>query len=179
LRAETLYQIKRGNNGVSRELAQMIATRYPSVSQAWLLTGEGDMFVDEIAKQVQVPFYDVDIEKYIASPTRFTCEAYVSLPDVGGAEFGARYRGRIMGEAVPDGAMVLVKKVPLDDLVSGGDYVVAAEGLTVMRRVIRDPGSPVLRLTPVNAPDVDEIRLNVAKVRELFQICTVIVNKTR
>jgi hypothetical protein len=179
LRAESIYQIKRGNNGVSCELAKKIVARYPQISQAWLLTGEGDMFAAEIARQSQVPFYDVDIEKYVASPTRFSCEAYVSLPDVGGAEFGARYRGRAMGEAVPDGAMVLVKKVPLEDLVSGSDCVVVAEGLTILRRVVREPESQVLRLTSVEVPDIDEIRLNVTEVRELFQVCAVIVNKTR
>ena len=46
-RGENLYQIKKGNNGISRNLAYKIVTKFPEVSLAWLLTGEGQMFVDE------------------------------------------------------------------------------------------------------------------------------------
>ena len=48
-RSENLYQIKKGNNGISRDLATLITTKYPSVSKAWLLTGEGEMFVEQVA----------------------------------------------------------------------------------------------------------------------------------
>lgn len=47
--SENLYQIKKGNNGISRDLATLITTKYPSVSKAWLLTGEGEMFVEQVA----------------------------------------------------------------------------------------------------------------------------------
>ena len=40
-RGENLYQIKKGNNGISRNLADKIVTKFPEVSLAWLLTGEG------------------------------------------------------------------------------------------------------------------------------------------
>ena len=40
-RSENLYQIKKGNNGISRDLAELITAKYPSVSKGWLLTGEG------------------------------------------------------------------------------------------------------------------------------------------
>ena len=49
-RGENLYQIKKGNNGISRNLADKIVTKFPEVSLAWLLTGEGQMFVDEKLK---------------------------------------------------------------------------------------------------------------------------------
>lgn len=59
-RSENLYQIKKGNNGISRDLATLITTKYPSVSKAWLLTGEGEMFVEQVAasaSQAGVPYY--------------------------------------------------------------------------------------------------------------------------
>ena len=43
-RAENLYQIRRGNNGISPKLAATINTSFPKVSKAWLLTGEQQMF---------------------------------------------------------------------------------------------------------------------------------------
>lgn len=42
-RGENLYQIKRGNNGVSLDLANRITAKFPEVSKLWLLTGDGQM----------------------------------------------------------------------------------------------------------------------------------------
>lgn len=60
-RSENLYQIKRGNNGISRDLANLITTKYPTVSKGWLLTGEGDMFIESQPATVPegggVPYY--------------------------------------------------------------------------------------------------------------------------
>lgn len=42
-RGENLYQIKRGNNGVSLDVADRIVARFPKVSKLWLLTGDGQM----------------------------------------------------------------------------------------------------------------------------------------
>lgn len=42
-RGENLYQIKRGNNGISLDLANRITAKFPEVSKLWLLTGDGQM----------------------------------------------------------------------------------------------------------------------------------------
>lgn len=42
-RGENLYQIKRGNNGVSLDVANRIVAKFPEVSKLWLLTGDGPM----------------------------------------------------------------------------------------------------------------------------------------
>lgn len=42
-RGENLYQIKRGNNGVSFDVAERIVAKFPEVSKLWLLTGDGQM----------------------------------------------------------------------------------------------------------------------------------------
>ena len=42
-RGENLYQIKRGNNGVSLDLANRIVAKFSEVSKLWLLTGDGPM----------------------------------------------------------------------------------------------------------------------------------------
>lgn len=40
-RSENLYQIKRGNNGISPKLAKRISRAFPCFSVAWLIFGEG------------------------------------------------------------------------------------------------------------------------------------------
>ena len=42
-RRENLYQIKRGNNGISLDVANRIVEKFPEVDKLWLLTGEGQM----------------------------------------------------------------------------------------------------------------------------------------
>ena len=46
-RAENLYQIKNGNNGISQKLARRIVESFPEVSIGWLMTGEGEMLHEE------------------------------------------------------------------------------------------------------------------------------------
>ena len=41
-RGENLYQIKRGHNGISRDLALRIHTHFPQYGIGWLLTGIDD-----------------------------------------------------------------------------------------------------------------------------------------
>ncbi len=177
-RSENLYQIKKGNNGISRELAGMISAKYPQISKAWLLTGEGDMFTDETLKRVSIPFYDADVEKYVAAPQKFADKNYISLPMVEDAEFGAVYYGRAMGDAIPSGSIVLLRQVPPESLIPGGDYLVVAEGATMLRRVRRNVDSGVLRLMPVDEENFDEIRIDESQVRELYLVRAVIINKT-
>ena len=43
-RAENLYQIKKGNNSISKELSELVTIKYCNISKSWLLTGEGEMF---------------------------------------------------------------------------------------------------------------------------------------
>lgn len=43
---QTLYDIKNGKHGISKEVANKIKGRYLNINTTWLLTGEGDMFID-------------------------------------------------------------------------------------------------------------------------------------
>ncbi|MFQ7502603.1 MAG: hypothetical protein ACLRMJ_04690 [Alistipes finegoldii] len=42
-RGENLYQIKRGNNGISLDVADRIVSKFPQVDKLWLLTGRADV----------------------------------------------------------------------------------------------------------------------------------------
>lgn len=43
-RGENLYQIKRGNNGISLDVASRICHFFPEIDKLWILTGDGQMF---------------------------------------------------------------------------------------------------------------------------------------
>lgn len=42
-RGENLYQIKKGNNGLSMNVANLICEKFPEIDELWLLTGKRDM----------------------------------------------------------------------------------------------------------------------------------------
>lgn len=46
-RGENLYQIKKGNNGISLDVATRICQHYPEIDKLWLLTGDGQMLRDD------------------------------------------------------------------------------------------------------------------------------------
>lgn len=43
--SQTLYDIKNGKHGISKDIAEKIASRYLNISKQWLLTGEGEMLI--------------------------------------------------------------------------------------------------------------------------------------
>ena len=43
-RGENLYQIRKGNNGISKDVARRVTEKFPEISDVWLLTGSGEMF---------------------------------------------------------------------------------------------------------------------------------------
>lgn len=56
-RGENLYQIKRGNNGISLDVANRIVAKFPEVDKLWLLAGEGQMFTREHKESAEIARY--------------------------------------------------------------------------------------------------------------------------
>lgn len=58
-RGENLYQIKRGNNGISYAVARRVNEKYPQYSVAWLMFGEEEQprIVSDESKIVRLPLY--------------------------------------------------------------------------------------------------------------------------
>ena len=56
LRGENLYQIKRGNNKISIDVARRINQKFPEYSIPWLMFGIDD--VDGIPGVMRVPYYN-------------------------------------------------------------------------------------------------------------------------
>ena len=118
-RGENLYQIKRGNNGISLDVADRIVNKFPQVDKLWLLTGEGQMFSETKLRGAQIPFYNADVEQSVTRIEQLEAECNLVVPPAGECDFAMRYSGRAMGEAVPSGTVVLLKAVGTDDYSRG------------------------------------------------------------
>ena len=126
-RGENLYQIKRGNNGISLDVADRIVSKFPQIDKLWLLTGEGQMFADERLRGSQIPFYDVDVEQGIGILDRLEPSSNLIVPPAGDCDLAMSYAGRAMGACLPPGTVVLLKAVDRDAIIPGEEYVIVSQ----------------------------------------------------
>ena len=47
---QTLYDIKKGKHGISKDVAEKIQAKYLNINLSWLLTGEGEMLKTTISQ---------------------------------------------------------------------------------------------------------------------------------
>lgn len=168
-RGENLYQIKKGNHGISKELAETISSKYPEISRGWLLTGEGDMFVAESGSRTAIPCYESDAI-WLAGLDKLPQPAYViSLPRLGSASFAAPLQGKAMEPDIPGGAMLVLNETGLNNIVPGYPYLVVTDAVTVLRTVRKEPSDDKLRLTAVN-PAYDDMVIDVCEVKRIWAV---------
>ena len=79
-RGENLYQIKRGNNGISRHVAHLVVKAFPEINMLWLLTGVGEMFNQDDVSRSVIKFYNVDVESEIRQVETLTSDGDIALP---------------------------------------------------------------------------------------------------
>ena len=54
--AENLYRIKRGQNGISRNMVNLITDRFPEINRCWLICGEAPMVLkSDPAQNAELP----------------------------------------------------------------------------------------------------------------------------
>lgn len=169
-RGENLYQIKRGNNGISMDVADRIVTKFPQVDKLWLLTGEGQMFVDQSLRGAQIPFYNVDVEEGIGHLDNLEAESTLVVPPVGECDLAMRYLGRAMGNSVPSGTVVLLRKSERDAIIPGEEYVIVSRKIVTLRIVRTIEGEEKLRLVAGDREQYDDIILYNSDIQAVYKV---------
>ncbi|MFR3489295.1 MAG: hypothetical protein ACLTTP_08650 [Alistipes ihumii] len=177
-RSENLYQIKKGNNGISRDLATLITTKYPSVSKAWLLTGEGEMFVEQVAasaSQAGVPYYGMDILAAVDETVLPSPQFYISIPIFDNCDIAAQNIGTAMLPEIAPGAIVILKRWNVESIVPASPTVVT-EQFKGIHDTGREQPSELL-LLPANTQQYDPIVIGKSDIVKLFIVQGIIVKK--
>lgn len=169
-RGENLYQIKRGNNGISLDVADRIVTRFPQIDKLWLLTGEGQMFADEDLRGAQIPFYNIDVEQGIGLMEHLESRSSLIIPQLGDCDLAMTYTGRAMGEMVPSGTIVILKKVDREAIIPGEEYVIVSRKIVTLRIVRVAEGEQTLRLVAGDRENYDDILLNANDIVSLYKV---------
>lgn len=168
-RAENLYQIKKGNHGISKELAEAVSAAYPEISKAWLLTGEGDMFVSGSQERVVIPCYESDL-LYVAGLESLPQASYlISVPRAREASFAALNLNSAMSPLIPQGAMVVLRETVPSDVIPGNPYLVVGKRTIALRILRRGQGNDMFRLVAANG-DFDDMAMGLCEIKKLFAV---------
>ena len=159
-RAENLYQIKAGKNGISRALGSRIVEHFPEISLGWLLSGEGDMF-GRRCDSVSVPFYDGDLSSCLIARCESAPDGVFTLPAITGWDMAIRWSDEARSGEIMVGSVLFLKKTDIEAIISGAIYVIVCANYVILRRlrIVHDTERGMLfRLEPAHeAYDVMEI----------------------
>ncbi len=177
-RSENLYQIKRGNNGISKALAEKIVTKFPEIDRLWLLTGEGQMFADARLRGPQIPLYRLDVEEQIRRTSERRPDEELLIPALEGCDLAMIYYGEAMRPTIPAGAIVVLKKADPEAVIPGREYVVICQKMVTLRTLRTSDQEGVWRLVAADAERFDELRIARTEIEALYRVeGKLIINK--
>ena len=167
-RSEGLYQIKSGRCSITRNIANMIVSKYPQINTAWLLTGYGSMYVDGTTSE-QIPFYDCELA-HIADLDGLSPSFYMHIPQARNAQFAVAYHNEDMMPQVPNGTILLLQKADPQSLVYGNEYVVVTSQWTALRRVRVAEQESELLLLANDPSNYDNMTVKRADIIAVFDV---------
>lgn len=167
-RAENLYQIKAGKNGISRALGARIVEHFPEISLGWLLSGEGDMFGRRVDTR-SVPFYDGDLSSCLVSRREGEPDSVFIVPTVVDCDMAIRSCDDAMAGEVVVGSILFLKKIDPEAIISGGLYVIVCPNYVILRRVRVVEQSQRLRLEPASKT-YDTIEIDSSQVEAAYRV---------
>ncbi len=167
-RAERLYQIKRGNYAISKNLAGTIAARFPDINEAWLITGEGNMLKDG-DNFYKIPLYNVSLDDFKTDLSLMIPAHELEIPILSGSDFAIVNEGEAMSPEIEHASVVFVKEVDKSAVIFGDIYLIIAEHIKVIR-FIRGLDENRWKLVAKNSADYDDIILDQNTVKAVYKV---------
>lgn len=167
---ENLYQIKRGNNGISKDVAERVVNKFPDINKAWLLTGEGSMFANDASSASQIPFYNVDVESALREESLGEPTFNMFIPQIKKCDLAMIYNGHAMGKTTPAGTILFLKKSAIDAIIPGGEYVVLSTNFTTLRKIRKTRVSDMLTLVAGDRKSFDDIEIAKSEILSLYHV---------
>src|SRR5690606_35152899 len=110
---ERLYQIKKGNYAISKNLASIIVKRFSDINEAWLLTGEGEMLTSNDGF-TKIPLYNIRMDEFNSDLSRLPVTDELEIPILASSDFAFVNHGDSMSPEIDHGSVVFVKGVDKD-----------------------------------------------------------------
>ena len=182
-RSENLYQIKRGNNRISKNLAELIAAKYPAVVPAGLRPDQGEMRPEQwplagAAPACGIPYYQMDVLRVVAAAETPAPTAHLSLPGFEECTLAALAPAGDLDAALPAGAILLLQPVePSAMLLPDEIYVVATEDFALLRYLKPDPTTVGGLLLVTRNAARDPLPVRRDQLKKLFLVKGWVVRK--
>lgn len=170
---QTLYDIKNGKHGISKDVAAMIKAKYLNISATWLLTGEGPMLVGGNEKNGEG--YPI-VDSFTGSMGAPIGDGQVSQSFVGDRMSvpGINQPGTIYLRVYGDS--MLCPERPEDSIPSGAFVSLRPSSLSTFRwgelyALVTTDGVLIKKVMPADDPDhITCVSLNAEKYPP-FQLC--------
>ncbi|MFR9523206.1 MAG: hypothetical protein SNH94_01370 [Rikenellaceae bacterium] len=172
-RGENLYQIKRGNNSISRKIAAMITETFPEISLLWLLTGDGEMLTDLENRGAIKPLYNIGVEQAIRQVESLEPSEEIMLPSCIDYDIAMRYLGRAMGDITPTNTIVLLKKILPEEIIPGDECVIVTKKIVLLRIVTIEDGdnnNTILRLIAADNQNLGSVKIELDQVEAAYKV---------
>ncbi len=167
-RAERLYQIKKGNYAISKNLAGIITDRFPDINETWLITGEGPMSKDK-ESFTKIPLYNISLDEFDTDLANLPVAYDLEIPLLSGSDFAFVNQGEAMKPEIEHGSVVFVKEVDKKAVVFGDIYLLISDHVKVVR-FIRGGNDNQWRLVAKNADDFDELMIDIDAVKAVYKV---------
>lgn len=147
----------------------------PDLNKDWLLTGDGNMLIDDVEKEEEgekIPLLPVSaiggsLSDDDPSVMLRDCESVLS--PIKNAQMAIRVSGDSMYPRYPNGSMVFVREVDQSIFVEWGSYyVVNTTNGTIIKRVFKGEGNTI-ECRSVN-PDYQTFNVPISEVRKMYKI---------
>ncbi len=173
-RAENIYHIRKGNYGISDDLADRIINCDPEIDRTWLLSGVGDMLKSEVIRPEEIPFYIEEVEEVLLNIESVKPSGYLTLPYKTNCDIVVRSFSKPMSDTISAAQDLFLKRTDIEDVVQGNEYVLILNRPTDnvlwrrVRWVSRDDSK--WRLVARNREDFDDIFVNRDEVKEAWRV---------
>lgn len=176
-RGENLYQIKRGKNRISLDVAQKIHEKFPKFSIPWLMFGDlGIVDIGDVEVARILPLHR-DMWNMPLPPEKSSAEQFIiSTAAANGAEFAVQLNGDPMTTPFYlRGAILLFRQKKLDEVATGsGLYLIEQEEKRLFKFLERKAYMDSILMVDIvpdyQAPEVVDSR----EIKSLWQVCATV-----
>lgn len=181
-RGENLYQIQRGNNGISEDVARRIHKHFPQYSVAWIMFGEENVTIvtEQRDPVVRIPLYqDIWSDKF---PPQETPADYLVLSASVGhdAELAVPYSDDLLNPFLHGATLLLKQHREQDTILFGNIYLIDLEGMRLFRIIKRQEQNPdLLCLTTIQAAVFSDMVVSREQVTRLWRVVGAVCNMVR
>lgn len=161
-RSENLYQIKKGNNGISLKLATLIHERFPAYSLAWLMCGdnpEGGAARIPVYKDPYHPLFEGEPGEYLG----------LTASAANGAAFAVSFPVDLPNLCLMN-ALVLFRK-SCEQILYGNFYLIVTPDVRLLGTMRYEPDPAKLRLITLWPKVLGEVVIERKDVVSFWQVC--------